>query len=122
VEPITEQAEARKVEAAGADLQTRRPDPRYHGGMSEAPDKRRRRRRTWVFPFLRAASKAAGAVLILLALYVLSIGPVYNVCWRGYISFKTVQPIYRPLRWVYVRDKRAKGMIDWYLWMHFPPE
>ena len=58
-------------------------------------------------------------VLVLPALYVLSIGPAEYLLMRGYIDGEVLRPIYWPLAWLYQSFEPIRPIFDWYLeWWH----
>jgi len=60
-----------------------------------------------------------GAAVGLLALYVLSLGPVAWLVDHGYISTATyqalVQVVYLPLTWVVGSSRWAQEFLEWYI-------
>ena len=71
-------------------------------GMSDEPKKRPRAWIGWV------------AVLTLLVLYPLSMGPAYGPAMPLFEA-KTLSTAYAPMWWVWQHCRWATGPIDWYL-------
>ena len=76
-------------------------------GMSDEPKKRPRAWIGWV------------AVLTLLVLYPLSMGPAYGPAMPLFEA-KTLSTAYAPMWWVWQHCRWATGPIDWYLNLWVP--
>ncbi len=61
----------------------------------------------------RWASRAPWIVLAAVALYVLSMGPVYWLFFHDYIEFDTYLAIYQPIHYVCNRSDRLQE-VHWY--------
>jgi hypothetical protein len=73
-------------------------------------------------PWWRWAWRAPWIVLLLLLLYVLSAGPAYGLCARGYIQFDTFSRLYLdPIDEVTWRSDTLTHLERWYLSLFLPP-
>ena len=58
-------------------------------------------------------------VLVLLPIYVLSVGPALWFCNHGYMSEDAITPFYAPLKWLVERSELIGNVMRWYvaLWL-----
>lgn len=63
---------------------------------------------------LRILLGSTAAIFLLLALYVLSIGPVAKLAHTGHLSVDTLQ-FYQPIGTLYEQSPLARTFLTWYL-------
>jgi hypothetical protein len=63
----------------------------------------------------RMAPLAIGSVMILLVLYVLSIGPVFKYGLVSRASVIPIRTVYAPLIWLGRKSDTAGRVLDWYV-------
>lgn len=65
-------------------------------------------------PFFRIFLGSSTGIFLLLALYVLSIGPVSKLAHTGHLSVDTLQ-FYQPIGTLYQQSPLARTFLTWYL-------
>jgi|HubBroStandDraft_6_1064221.scaffolds.fasta_scaffold1408180_2 hypothetical protein len=80
--------------------------------MSDEP---KRRHRAWIF---------WAALITLLVLYPLSLGPAFRLVWTSQddpANLRVFKVVYRPISWARMHSETVTNLTDWYMSFCMPP-